>query len=93
MWLVGVVVRRYIDFLKLLIPTPLVLVLFCSSIPISFFILKMFFCSLRRIIRKLVEESQIKNFYFTWRIHKLRYYGDILRSFNWKSAVQYDVGV
>ena len=32
-WLVGVVVRRYIDFLMLLIPTPLVSVLFCSSIP------------------------------------------------------------
>ena len=33
MWLVGVVVRRYIDFLILLIPTPLVSVLFCSSSP------------------------------------------------------------
>ena len=32
-WLVGVVVRRYIDFIILLIPTPLVSVLFCSSIP------------------------------------------------------------
>ena len=32
-WLVGVVLRRYIDFLILLIPTPLVSVLFCSSIP------------------------------------------------------------
>ena len=32
-WLVGVVVRKYIDFLILLIPTPLVSVLFCSSIP------------------------------------------------------------
>ena len=32
-WLVGVVVRRYIDFLILHIPTPLVSVLFCSSIP------------------------------------------------------------
>ena len=32
-WLVGVVVRRYIDFPILLIPTPLVSVLFCSSIP------------------------------------------------------------
>ena len=31
-WLLGVVVRRYIDFLILLIPTPLVSVLFCSSI-------------------------------------------------------------
>ena len=32
-WLVGVVVKRYIDFLILLIPTPLVSFLFCSSIP------------------------------------------------------------
>ena len=31
-WLLGVVVRRYIDFLILLIPTPLVFVLFYSSI-------------------------------------------------------------
>ena len=35
----GVVLRRYIDFLILLIPTPLVSVLFGSSIPTSFFIL------------------------------------------------------
>ena len=41
-WLLGVVVRRYIDFLILLIPTPLVSVLFCSSIP-TFFNKKMFF--------------------------------------------------
>ena len=33
MWLLGVVVRRYIDFLIPLIPTPLVSVLFYSSIP------------------------------------------------------------
>ena len=33
MWLLGVFVRRYIDFLILLIPTPLVSVLFYSSIP------------------------------------------------------------
>ena len=32
-WLLGVVVRKYIDFLILLIPTPLVSVLFYSSIP------------------------------------------------------------
>ena len=32
-WLLGVVVRSYIDFLILLIPTPLVSVLFYSSIP------------------------------------------------------------
>ena len=33
MWLVGVIVRRYIDSLILLIPTPLLSVLFCSIIP------------------------------------------------------------
>ena len=41
-WLVGVVVRRYIDFLILLIPTPLV----CSFLqqhPYFLFIKKMFF--------------------------------------------------
>ena len=42
-WLVGVVVRRYIDFLILLIPTPLIFVLFCSSIPTFCSFLKMFF--------------------------------------------------
>ena len=41
-WLLGVVVRRYIDFLILLIPTPLVSVLFCSSI-LFFVHFKMFF--------------------------------------------------
>ena len=35
-WLLGVV-GRYIDFLILLIPTPLVSVLFCSSILVHFF--------------------------------------------------------
>ena len=40
-WLLGVVVRKYIDFLILLIPTPLVSVLFCSSIPT--------FCSFKKM--------------------------------------------
>ena len=39
----GVVVRRYIDFFILLIPTSLVSVLFCSSIPTFCSFLKMFF--------------------------------------------------
>ena len=39
-WLVGVVVRRYIDFIILLVPTPLLSLLFCSSIT---FIFKLFF--------------------------------------------------
>ena len=38
----GVVVRRYIDFLILLIPTPLVYVLFYSSIPTFCSFLKCF---------------------------------------------------
>ena len=42
-WLLGVVVRRYIDFLILLIPTPLVSVLFYNSIPTFCSFFKMFF--------------------------------------------------
>ena len=44
-WLLDVVLRRYIDFLILLIPTPLVSVLFCSSIPTFLFIFLNVFCS------------------------------------------------
>ena len=43
MCLVGVVVRRYIDFLILLFHTPVVSALFCSSIPTFCSFLKMFF--------------------------------------------------
>ena len=42
-WLLGVVVRRYIYFLILLIPTPLVSVLFYSSIPTFCSFFKKFF--------------------------------------------------
>ena len=42
-WLLGVVVRRYIDFLILLIPTPLVSVLFYSSNPTFCSFIKIFF--------------------------------------------------
>ena len=45
-WLLGVVVRRYIDFLILLIPTPLVSVLFYSSI--------LTFCSFKKMFFVLV---------------------------------------
>ena len=41
-WLLGVVVRRYIDFLILLIPTLLVSVLFCCSIPLFVHFFKCF---------------------------------------------------
>ena len=52
-WLVGVVVRRYIFFLILLIPTPLVFALFCSSIPT--------FCSFKNFFRSC-------NIYYIGRI-------------------------
>ena len=49
-WLLGVVVRRYIDFLILLI---LVSVLFCSSIPTFLFIFKNVFRSCSSTFLKL----------------------------------------
>ena len=54
----GVVVRRYIDFLILPIPTPLVSVIFCSSIPT--------FCSFKKIFFVLLEEERrrMPNRYF-----------------------------
>ena len=33
------------------------------------------------------------NFYFAQRARKLRYYGDVIDSFDWKSAVEHDGGV
>ena len=55
-WLLGVVLRRYIDFLILLIPTPLVSVLFCSSIPSFLFIFFKCFSFLFIIIIREVSE-------------------------------------
>ena len=55
MCLVGVVVRRYIDLLILLIPTPLVSALFCSSIPT--------FCSLKKKFFVLVPVHFCNKFY------------------------------
>ena len=54
-WLLGVVVRRYIDFLILLIPTPLVSVLFYSSIPT--------FCSFFKVFFVLVPVLFVITFY------------------------------
>ena len=54
-WLLGVVVRRYIDFLILHIPTPLVSVLFCSSIPT--------FCSLKKCFLFLFKYVFVIKFY------------------------------
>ena len=56
-WLLGVVVRRYIDFLILRIPTPLVSVLFYSSIHTfcSFFKCFLFFIYIYHIVGRLYK--------------------------------------
>ena len=46
-WLLGVVLRRYIDFLILLIPTPLVSVLFFATA-------SLLFCSFKKMFFVLV---------------------------------------
>ena len=64
MWLecIGVVsgccVRRYIYFLILIIPIPLVLPLFCSSIHTSLFILKIFFHSCLLFLYSIAKVAQ-----------------------------------
>ena len=55
------VVRRYIDFLILLIPTPLVSVLFFCSIPT--------FCSFKKMFFVLVPVLFCINFFFTQYKH------------------------
>ena len=59
LWLVGVAVKRYIDFLILLIPIPLVSVLFCSSIP-TFCSFKKFFFVLYIYLTTLIKTTICK---------------------------------
>ena len=75
----GVVVRRYIDFLIiLLIPTPLLLALFCSSIPSYFFVhFKNVSSSFKR-----KKKCQIVIFYSMRRARKMRCYSDVIYSFD-----------
>ena len=51
-WLLGVVLRRYIDFLILLIPTPLVSVPFCSQHPYFFVLFFLMFVVLVPVLFK-----------------------------------------
>ena len=40
------------------------------------------------------EECQIASFfYFAQCVSKLRYYSDVIHSFDWKSAIEHDGGV
>ena len=69
MCLVGVVIRRYIDFLKLLIPTPFVSALFCSSIPT--------FCSFFYVFRSCKNYSVKKSPQYLMQIEIKIYYAII----------------
>ena len=60
-WLLGVVVRRYIDFHILLIPTPLVSVLFYSSIPTFHFLNVFRSCMYIHVQYFLSKETPQKN--------------------------------
>ena len=74
---------RYIDFLILLIPTCLVLVLFCSSIPTFCSFLKMFF------VRRKPNQQFLTSCgtYINYAIIAMLY------SFHWKLAIEHDGGV
>ena len=82
----------YIDFLILLIPTPLVSALFlaASLLFVNFFICFSFLLKERR--KRSMPNREF--FYFARCVRKLRYYNDVIHSFRfvWKSAVEHDGG-
>ena len=43
--------------------------------------------------KKKKKECQIAIVYFARCVGKLRYYGNVIHSFDWKSAVEHNVGV
>ena len=61
MWLLGVVVRMYIYFLILLIPTPLVSFLFCSSIPTFCSQLQITFKINSNRVEQTLHQSQVRS--------------------------------
>ena len=80
----GVVVRKYIDILIIIITFPYstcISSFFGSIIPTSLFILKMFFRSLRK---KNAKSRFLKGAIIA---------RDVIHSFDCKSAVEYDGGV
>ena len=76
-WLLGVVVRRYIDFLILLIPTPLVSVLFCSSIPTFCSFFNVFVLVLYRTLYNLCRYALVFFCTYANRLQILRYIIDL----------------
>ena len=45
------------------------------------------------MICNVLRQWEMAIFYFARRAPKLRYYGDVIHSFYWKSAVEHDGGV
>ena len=48
---------------------------------------------IRHSSTKSAEKCQIPIFYFPRCIRQLRYYSDVIHSFNWKSAIEHDGSV
>ena len=70
-WLLGVVLRRYIDFLILLIPYSSCICTFCSSIPTFLFIFKMFFALVPVLFLNYI--LGIKSFFHAVKTHTCNY--------------------
>ena len=87
----GVVIRRYIDFLILLISLLLLYLFFLQQHPYFLFIFKNVFL----LEEELEERRRMANCDFLLRTvrTKLRYYSDVIHSFYWKSAIEHDGGV
>ena len=88
MWLVGVVVRRYIDILIIIINflySTCIRSFFGSSILTSLFI---FYKN-----KNKNKKPKWRFFNFARHARKLRYYGDVIHSYYRKSAVEHDGGV
>ena len=74
-------VYNYIDILTIIINisySTCISSFFGSSIPTSLFIFNN------------NKKKNAKWRFITWRANKLRYYGDVIHSFDWKSAVEHD---
>ena len=47
----------------------------------------------RRMRSRKKKNDKSVIFYFVRCVHKLRYYSDVIHSFDWKSAIEHDGGV
>ena len=63
-----------------------------------FLLFFLFFVLVRRmpncvLVRRKKKNAKLGFFYFVRCIRKLRYYSNVIHSFDWKSAVEHDGGV